>query len=534
MGAAGAGAGPLRARQADALDVLRTRPHGARRRAGARPGGRAARPAGPGPRAGRGAVLVAPAARPGGATSRGSRRRPAAGLETHPPPARPAHAGPVAALRAATTSSAALVRPARPRRGRRAGFAVVITGEPGIGKSRLCAELAARARARGATVLAGRCSQDDGPRRCGRGSWRCGRLGVERARPSPASGAGRAPAGRGRGGEFAGGRRPHAPCSKRPRRPRASSSSTTCTGPTPPASGSSGCSWRAGHTSRPCCWCRPGATAGAHRCPGRRRRGPRPRPRRTGGADRAGRVVGRRHPRRARAPPPHRPRDRRAATAHRREPVLPRGVRPPGRHPARPGRAARRGGAPPGGPGGAGTSHRPAARRDPARAERRLRDRSPLRPHPRSRRPPAPTPTTCSTCSSPPRWPAWSARTAVDTFVFEHALVRDTAYDAVSPTRRARGHAAVAGPSSPATGHADRDRPALARRRAGARGPRPGGRPRPPVRSRCAPTPTRRPVALRRRPRPPRRRPAGRRPGALRPPGAARPSPSAGGRGGAP
>ena len=42
-----------------------------------------------------------------------------------------------------------------------AGFGVV-TGEPGIGKSRLCAELAARARARGATVLVGRCSQDDG------------------------------------------------------------------------------------------------------------------------------------------------------------------------------------------------------------------------------------------------------------------------------------------------------------------------------------------------------------------------------------
>ena len=42
-----------------------------------------------------------------------------------------------------------------------AGFAV-ITGEPGIGKSRLCAELAARARERGAIVLAGRCSQDDG------------------------------------------------------------------------------------------------------------------------------------------------------------------------------------------------------------------------------------------------------------------------------------------------------------------------------------------------------------------------------------
>ncbi len=37
-----------------------------------------------------------------------------------------------------------------------------ITGEPGIGKSRLVTEVAHRARDRGATVLLGRCSQDDG------------------------------------------------------------------------------------------------------------------------------------------------------------------------------------------------------------------------------------------------------------------------------------------------------------------------------------------------------------------------------------
>jgi DNA-binding SARP family transcriptional activator len=37
-----------------------------------------------------------------------------------------------------------------------------LTGEPGIGKSRLCAELAEHARAEGVTVVAGRCSQDDG------------------------------------------------------------------------------------------------------------------------------------------------------------------------------------------------------------------------------------------------------------------------------------------------------------------------------------------------------------------------------------
>jgi DNA-binding SARP family transcriptional activator len=38
----------------------------------------------------------------------------------------------------------------------------VLTGEPGIGKSRLCAELAAHAQSEGVTVLVGRCSQDEG------------------------------------------------------------------------------------------------------------------------------------------------------------------------------------------------------------------------------------------------------------------------------------------------------------------------------------------------------------------------------------
>ncbi|HET6560601.1 MAG TPA: BTAD domain-containing putative transcriptional regulator [Marmoricola sp.] len=43
----------------------------------------------------------------------------------------------------------------------RTAFAVV-TGDAGIGKSRLCSELSALARSRGARVLVGRCSQDDG------------------------------------------------------------------------------------------------------------------------------------------------------------------------------------------------------------------------------------------------------------------------------------------------------------------------------------------------------------------------------------
>ena len=38
----------------------------------------------------------------------------------------------------------------------------VLTGDPGIGKSRLCGELASRAVAEGARVVVGRCSQDDG------------------------------------------------------------------------------------------------------------------------------------------------------------------------------------------------------------------------------------------------------------------------------------------------------------------------------------------------------------------------------------
>lgn len=38
----------------------------------------------------------------------------------------------------------------------------VVTGDPGIGKSRLCAELASVAESEGATVVVGRCSQDEG------------------------------------------------------------------------------------------------------------------------------------------------------------------------------------------------------------------------------------------------------------------------------------------------------------------------------------------------------------------------------------
>lgn len=42
------------------------------------------------------------------------------------------------------------------------GGAILLTGEPGIGKSRLLAEIAARLRTRGVPVFEGRCAQDDG------------------------------------------------------------------------------------------------------------------------------------------------------------------------------------------------------------------------------------------------------------------------------------------------------------------------------------------------------------------------------------
>ena len=74
-------------------------------------------------------------------------------------------------------------------RGRRGGSAaVVVTGEPGEGKTRLASELAAVAHGAGATVLYGRCDADSSrPGPTGRGGAAVVRRRV-RARPAPRTG----------------------------------------------------------------------------------------------------------------------------------------------------------------------------------------------------------------------------------------------------------------------------------------------------------------------------------------------------------
>ncbi len=75
-----------------------------------------------------------------------------------PPPAVPAAPWPLAGR----TQELAALLAALGRSESGAPTFAVLTGEPGIGKSRLAAELAAHAQSAGATVLVGRCSQDDG------------------------------------------------------------------------------------------------------------------------------------------------------------------------------------------------------------------------------------------------------------------------------------------------------------------------------------------------------------------------------------
>ena len=215
----------------------------------------------------------------------------------------------------------------------------VLTGEPGIGKSRLCAELAARG---------------PGPRRSGAGRP----LLPGRRRAAAVAVAARCSSGL--GAELAGGdrRRPTTAGAQfrtwerivrtvrdgRPRTGRCWCSSTTCTGPTPPSlrvlrllaeTATDGPAAGRRHLAR---------APRADRRAGRRGRGAGPAARRAPRAGRAARRRGRRG--RSRRWPHDRPSDgagRRAAAAHRRQPVLPRGVRPAGRRARRPRPAARRG-----------------------------------------------------------------------------------------------------------------------------------------------------------------------------------------------
>ena len=138
-------------------------------------------------------------------------------------------------------------RPRRPARrpGRPAGAVGSaagvrrVTGDPGIGKSRLCAELAApRPGAR-----ASRCSSDAARRTRARRRSTPGRAccaGSATTCPRPA--AGRRPTTAAPGS--ARGSRSPGPSSRRLRTGTCSSCSTTCTGPTPPRCGCCGCSPR--------------------------------------------------------------------------------------------------------------------------------------------------------------------------------------------------------------------------------------------------------------------------------------------------
>ena len=101
---------------------------------------------------------------------------------------------------------------------------VALTGDPGIGKTRLCAELVGVARERGVRVVVGRCSQDDGAPPL----WPWQQV-LTHARGRP-----RRRRWRDEGAEFriVGRPRPPGPGGRAPPS-RSSSCSTTCTGPTP-------------------------------------------------------------------------------------------------------------------------------------------------------------------------------------------------------------------------------------------------------------------------------------------------------------
>ena len=133
-------------RQADALEVLRQVRELLAEELGLEPGAGAAFAADRRP---------APGPWPGV-----DRLRPRSRARTGPPTRSHDHrisAGPWSAVTTSSPHSSALLEQSADH-----PVFAVITGEPGIGKSRLCAELALAADAEGVTVVVGRCSQDDG------------------------------------------------------------------------------------------------------------------------------------------------------------------------------------------------------------------------------------------------------------------------------------------------------------------------------------------------------------------------------------
>ena len=349
----------------------------------------------------------------------------------------------------------------------------VVTGEPGIGKSRLCAELGRRPRPpRARPCSSGAARRTRARRRCTRGpaccasSGRsCPRSGEPTATTAPSrfrawesiartvlDAAGRpAPAGRARRPAL--GRHLDAAGAAAAGRDRG----------VRPADGG-----RApGATSRR----RPASLAELAEMLARRHA---LRLQLTGlTADEAGEIVTS-----VAASTPTADRGGRPARAHRRQPVLPRRVRPPRPRRRRPRRAAG-GGAPAG--RRAGRAHPTPRRRCPRRPAPRLRvalrGRAVLRRADPRGACSAPTRTTCSTTSTRRCEAGLVREFGVDRFRFAHALVRDTAYAALSRSRRARMHARVAEVLAGAARPRERGRPALARRRSAARRRRPGGRP---------------------------------------------------------
>ena len=98
--------------------------------------------------------------------------------------------------------------------------------------------------------------------------------------------------------------------------------------------------------------------------------------------------------------------------------------------------------------------------------------------------------TTCSTGSTRPSRPGLVREEGIGSYLFGHALVRDAIYGSFSATRRARAHARVAEVLEGQPRPRERDRPALAGRRPGARRAAPGARPGAPPASPGGCTPT--------------------------------------------